>query len=126
MAVYANDTNIFMYKGDTGQIEFTGCPVDKNYSVYFSIYDEDSEKIKKEIQGVFNQATGKATITFTEEISNTLPVGEFTYAFKGRAIVDGVVQEDTWVPETKLEGSDYVIQSAPSFIVYPTRVEATV
>jgi len=124
MAVYANGTSIFMYKGDTGQIEFTGCPIDKNYSVYFSIFDEDNNKIKTEIQGTFNQSTGKATITFTEQISNTLPVGEFTYAFKGRATVSGVIEEDTWIPETKVEGSEYVTQSAPSFTVYPKRVEA--
>jgi len=120
MAIYQNGKNLWLYQGDTGNILFSGLPMDKAYTVYMSIFDEDGEKIIKEITATsFNQATGVATFVVDEDASNSLQVGEFTYALK--ICSDG--SEDTVIPETKLEDGVYSQEAAPSFIVYPKRVE---
>ena len=120
MAIYQNGKNLWLYQGDTGNILFSGLPMDKAYTVHMSIFDEDGEKIIKEITATsFNQATGVATFVVDEDASNSLQVGEFTYALK--ICSDG--SEDTVIPETKLEDGVYSQEAAPSFIVYPKRVE---
>lgn len=120
MSIFSNKKNLWMYKGDTGNILFSGLPKDKAYTVYMSIFDEDGEKIIKEIVATnFNQSTGVATFIIDETISNDLKVGEFTYALK---ICSGG-SEDTVIPETKLENGVYSQEAAPSFIVYSKRVE---
>ena len=120
MAIYSNGKNLWMYKGDTGNMIFSGLPKDKAYTVYFSIFDEDGEKIIQELTATtFNQSTGVATFVVNEATSNDLKVGEFTYALK--ICADG--SEDTVIPETKFENGVYSQEAAPSFIVYPKRVE---
>lgn len=122
MAIYSNGKNLWMYKGDTGNIIFSGLPKDKVYTVYFSIFDEEGEKIIKEIVATtFVQETGVATFVIDEATSNSLKVGEFTYALKLCVEADG--SEDTVIPETKLENGVYSQEAAPSFIVYQKRVE---
>ena len=121
MAVFSsNNKDLWMYKGDTGNILFTGLPKDKLYTVYLSIFDEDGDKILNEIAATsFNQSTGVASFIIDETISNDFKVGEFTYALK--ICADG--SEDTVIPETKLENGIYSQEAAPSFTVYAKRVE---
>lgn len=119
MAIFANGKNLWMYKGDTGQVAFSGLPTDKLYNVYMSIYDENTNTIKDEIQGVFNQSDGVVLVTMDKTTSDKLVVGEFTYALKG--CYDG--SEDTWIPETKLVNNEYVQEAAPTFTVLYKHVE---
>ena len=120
MAIFSNGKNLWMYKGDTGNIIFSGLPTDKAYAVYLSVYDEDGERIIKEVLATnFNQASGVATFVIDEDTSNDLSDGEFTYALK----ICSNGSEDTIIPETKLEDGIYVREPAPSFTVLPKRVE---
>ena len=120
MAIYKNSTGLWLYKGDTGNITFSGLPTDKAYTCYFSVYDEDNERIVKEITATsFNQVEGVATFTINEDTSNSLPVGDYTYALK----ICASGEEDTVIPETTLEDEEYVQQPAPSITVLPKRIE---
>lgn len=118
MAIFQDGQNLWMYKGDTGNIIFSGLPTDKAYSVYMSIYDESGEKILKEIEAT-NFSLGVATFVINEAISDTLKVGEFTYALK----ICAGGSEDTVIPETKLVNGVYEAQPAPVFEVKYKRVE---
>lgn len=121
--IIANGKNIEMFQGDTGNLIFSGIPTDKTYSVYMSLYDTGNNKIKFEFQPVTSDTTtGKATFTVSSAVSDTLPVGEWTYAVK----ICASGSEDTIVPETKLVDGEYVTQDAPYFNVNPKRVEGTV
>lgn len=115
MTVFSNSQkNIYLRQGDTGQINISGIPTDKAYNAYLSVYNEDSNTIIKEIPiSNYDQATGTAQIVFDEEISNSLPVGEWVYGFK--ICADG--SEDTVIPMTRVENGVIVNYSAPRFTV---------
>lgn len=120
MAIYQDGKNLWMYKGDTGNIVFSGLPKDQSYTVYLSIFDADNDRILTEITATnYDQVNGTATFIINEDTSNLLKVGTFTYALKG--CYGG--SEDTWIPETKLENGAYIPQDAPSFEVKAKRVE---
>lgn len=115
-----NGKDLWMYLGDTGNIIFSGLPTDKIYTCYFSVFDEDNDRIVAEITATsFDQTTGVATFVVNEEKSKLLRVGDYTYALK---ICAGGA-EDTVIPETKLVDGNYVAQSAPKFTVKPQRTE---
>ena len=120
MAVYSTGQNIYLRQGDTGNITFTGLPKDKNYTVYLSVYNPDTEKILKETTATsFTQATGVAIFTFDEDFSNSLPVGEWTYGLK--ICADG--SEDTVLPQAYIVDGELVKSPAPAFTVDTKVVE---
>ena len=107
-----------MRQGDTGNVEFTGLPEDANYSVYMSIYNEDTNTIIAEQAATTYTQTGgedkgKAVFTFDETFSNSLPVGDWNYGLK--ICANGT--EDTLLPKTSLENGKLVKEPAPSFTV---------
>lgn len=115
MTVYSgSQKDIYLRKGDTGQIHFSGIPTDKSYSPYMSIYNEESNTIIKEILATnYNQSVGTADIVFDAAISDDLPVGEWVYAFK--ICADGT--EDTLIPETRVVDGVITTYPAPKFTV---------
>ena len=114
MTLLRDGLNLYIRKGDTGQVNFKGLPTDKNYSVYLSIYNPDTFNIIKEIQATFTQATGNALVSFSDTISDTLPVGEWEYALK----ICAGGSEDTVLPRayTNEEG-ELIKEPAPKFTV---------
>lgn len=116
MSVFATGQNIYMRKGDTGNISFNGLPTDKSYNAYLSIYDEENSRILAEISTIVNN--GSATFTLTESFSNSLPVGDWVYGLKITAMVEGLVMEDTVLPRTYIDDNGKLVnEPAPTFTV---------
>ena len=42
--------NITLVQGDSGNLVITGLPIDKNYTVYFAIQDENRKPIGEELR----------------------------------------------------------------------------
>lgn len=115
MPIYKDDNgNIYLHKGDTGNIGISGIPTDKSYSVYMSIYNEDANNILQEILlSNYIQANGTGTFIIDEETSNSLSVGEWVYAIK----ICASGSEDTIIPKTRVEDGVIVNYPAPKFTV---------
>lgn len=115
MALLNEGKNLYIRKGDTGNIIFKNLPTDNNYSVYFSIYDPDTFKILKEVEGVYTQASGIVVFTFGTTITDTLPVGDWEYGLK--ICYNGA--EDTILPRAYTNESGELIKDpAPTFTVW--------
>ena len=115
MALLNEGKNLFIRQGDTGNVIYKGLPTDKNYGVYFSIYNPDTYKIIKELQGTFTQATGTVVFTFGVDFTDDLPVGEWEYGLK---ICAGGT-EDTILPRAYTnEQGELVQEPAPTFTVW--------
>jgi hypothetical protein len=122
MTILNAGQDIYIRKGDTGNITFSGLPTDKAYSVYISVYNPDTSTIIKEIlHTTFAQATGVVLFKVDEDTSNSLPVGEWEYGLKICAS-DG--SEDTVLPRIYVDETGSLIQeAAPKFIVLDKYVE---
>ena len=119
MAVIGTEDNsLYIRQGDTGQVEFTGLPTDKVYTAYMSIYNEETNKIVAETDGV-NVTNGTAIIYFNKAFSDSLPVGDWVWALKICATVPVLgTSEDTIVPRSYVDDSGTLIsESAPAFTV---------
>ena len=120
MTLFKQDNNLQLRQGDTGNIGFKRLPTDKPYNVYFSIYDPDLNTILKEVMATsFSQQTGVAVVTFNEDFSNSLPVGEWVWGLK--ICADG--SEDTLIPRTYTDNGIVINESAPKFTVLDKYVE---
>ena len=109
-----NQQGIYLKKGDTGNIGISGIPTDKSYSVYMSIYNEDTNTILKEIlMSNYNQPEGTGSFIIDTTISDSLPVGEWVYAIK----ICASGSEDTIIPKTRVEDGVIVNYPAPKFTV---------
>lgn len=106
---------IYLKQGDTGNITFSGIPTDKNYSVFLSVYNPDTNNIIKEIEHTsFTQATGIALFAIDEETSNSLPVGDWVYGLK----ICAGGSEDTVLPRSYIDDAGELIhEPAPAFTV---------
>lgn len=125
MAVLGTEDNsLYIRQGDTGQVEFTGLPTDKVYTAYMSIYNEDTNKVIAETDGV-TVVNGAVTIYFSQELSDSLPVGEWVYALKICATVPVLgTSEDTVLPRSYVDESGALITDpAPRFTVDYKMVE---
>lgn len=108
------DKGLYLKQGDTGQVAFRGIPTDKNYNVYFSIINPETNAIIQEITAVFTQSTGIALVSFNETTSNGLPVGEWEYGLK----ICKSGSEDTVIPRAYIDESGTLVREpAPAFIV---------
>lgn len=108
------DKGIYLKQGDTGQVAFRGIPKDKNYNVYLSVINPETNNILTEILAEFTQSSGIAVVLFNETTSNSLPVGEWEYGLK---ICSGG-SEDTVIPRAYVDDSGSLIREpAPAFIV---------
>lgn len=121
MTILSAGQDIYLRQGDTGNITFTGIPTDKNYAVYLSVYDPDTENIIKEIEATsFTQAVGTALFTVSEDESNDLRVGEWEYGLK----ICASGSEDTVLPRMYVDNESNLIQEpAPKFVVLDKYVE---
>lgn len=125
MAVLGTEDNsLYIRQGDTGQVEFTGLPTDKVYTAYMSIYNEDTNKVIAETEGV-TVVNGAVTIYFNQSFSDSLPVGEWVYALKICATVSVLgTSEDTVIPRSYVDDSGTLIsEPAPAFTVDYKMVE---
>lgn len=121
MTIYATkEGNLHVRQGDTGNIVITGIPTDRIYSVYFSVYNPENNRILVETSVSSEQATGKATFAINETFSNALRVGEWEYGIK----ICSQGTEDTLVPRMYVNDEGELVQeNAPLFIVYDKFVE---
>lgn len=115
MTLLNEGKNLYIRKGDTGNIIFKNLPKDKSYNVYLSLYDPDTFKILKEIQGTFTQLTGIVVFALGTTITDTLPVGDWEYGLK--ICFSG--EEDTLLPRAYTnEQGELVRDPAPTFTVW--------
>lgn len=120
MTLLNEGKDLFIRQGDTGNVIFKGLPTDKNYGVYFSIYNPDTYKIIKELQGTFTQATGTVVFAFGVDFTDDIPVGEWEYGLK---ICAGGT-EDTILPRAYTnEQGELIREPAPKFTVWDKVVE---
>lgn len=121
MTIYIDENkNIYLRKGDTGQILIKGVPI--GYNVYLSIYNPDTNKIIKETQPV-DAISGRAIIEFSNVFSDSLKVGEWLYGVKicsGSGISS---TEDTLLPRMYIQDGQLIQEQAPSFVVFDKYVE---
>lgn len=113
--------NISLYQGDSGEIIITDLPIDKNYKVFFSIYNSKGKNIGPELS-VYSYK--KAEIVFfipssltdllavTGDINNT---EEYYYGVK-------ICDEQKGTEDTLLLGNNE-IGTLNSIIVYPRKVK---
>lgn len=115
MTILNEGKDLYIRKGDTGNAIFKKLPKDKNYSVYLSIYDPDTFKIIKEMQGTFNQSEGVVAFSFGVNTTDNLPVGDWEYGLK--LCADGA--EDTILPRAYIDEAGELIRDvAPKFTVW--------
>ena len=121
MSIYADSNrNVILYKGDTGNLIFSGLPKDKAYTCYFSINNDENGAILLEKEATeFNQQSGSARVTIDETTSNSLPVGEWSYSLK---MCYGTT-ENTVFPTINVTGGIIIQQTPPTFTVLDKRVE---
>ena len=114
MAIYAVNKDIYMRQGDTGNITFSSLPKDKSYNVFLSLYNPDTNVIIKEIEATsFTQSTGVALFAIGEDVSNSLPVGDWVYGLK--ICADG--SEDTILPRAYIADDQLQFEDFPKFTV---------
>ena len=121
MTVYSVGQNIYLRKGDTGQVEFRGLPTDKTYTAYFSVFNEETNKIMAELSVLVNN--GEAVFQFNNTFSDSLSVGEWVYGLKICSGAGASAMEDTLLPRTYVENDEIIQEPAPQFVVYDKVVE---
>lgn len=120
MTIIVTEQKIWMYQGDSGQIEFGGFPTDKAYTVYLALKNPDTGKIVKEFtSSTFNQSTGEAIFSFVPSSTDDVPSMEYEYGIK---IASGS-QEDTLVPEVLVQDGNVIQQPAPIFEIVDKAAE---
>jgi hypothetical protein len=104
--------NIWIRKGDSGNIVFNGIPTDANYTVALSVFNPSNNKLIKQFveYSAFNPSV---KFSKTAKDIDELPVGEHAYALK---LCNGDM-EDTVIPKAEVIDGQIVEYSAPSFTV---------
>ena len=126
MTILNKGQDLYIRKGDTGNIIFTGLPTDKVYIAYMSVYDEEKGKILTvpELSAQVDQSTGAVNIWAGEAFSDKLPVGEWVYGLKIKSETNDVISEDTLLPRSYIdESGNLVNEPAPAFVVDEKIVE---
>lgn len=97
MTLFLSNDDIFIRRGDSGNIIISGLPTDKNYGVYFSIVNDNEKIIKEWTVNSYNnpQVTFSLSASDTDDISE----GDYNYGIK---ICSGDM-EDTLIPRTKVD-----------------------
>lgn len=111
--------NITVIQGDSGQLVINGIPIDKNYSVYFAVQDENRKPIGGEI---FVNSNKNSSVVFilTAGLTDLLIVKkgeEFATYYYGIKICSSDGIEDTL-----LIGNSQ-IGDLNTITVYPKKVE---
>lgn len=117
---YDERGDIELIQGDSGEIPFEDLPTDKNYKVYFSIYDSNRDIIGSEISFYSNyepvvRVSIPAILTDLLEVSRYSDYQEYYYGVK-------ICDEATNWEDTLLIGDKDI--GEPNIItVYPKRTE---
>lgn len=112
---------ITCYQGDSGEINITGLPTDKNYTAYFAVRDTKRTPVGLEVR-VETDYKDIATFIITPELSDTWvvkPNEAFATYHYGIKLCDGKGFEDT----LSIAGSTFGDYS--EIHVYPKKVEGT-
>ena len=124
MTILSKGQDLYIRKGDTGNVVFTGLPKDKVYDAYMSVYNEEKGKILTVPELSAKTNNGSVTIWVNEDVSNALPVGDWVYGLKIRSVTNDLVSEDTLIPRSYIdESGNLVNEPAPAFIVDEKVVE---
>lgn len=128
MAVYVSGFDIHFWRGDTGNIVFEGLPVDKDYTVYFSVTDiETGKKVVDELS-LQSERRNKVTFFLSADYTNQfkVPAGEnkTTYQY-GLKICTGN-EEHTLLPEVEVTNEKVTFKKAPKVYVYQQFVEGII
>ena len=113
--------NIFIHKGDSGNLVVRGLNTDKDYSVYFAIKNVKRETVGTELV-VNSNYKSFATFTLTSEFTDLLDVPkneDFAIYYYGLKVCDGDSVEDT------LHVFDTYFGQLNKVIVFPKIVEGS-
>lgn len=115
--------NITLVQGDNGELVVTGLPTDKNYTLYFNIYDENRKFIGSE---VFVNTNKNETVTLDISASltdymNVKKEDDFAIYYYGLKLC----YTDEGIEDTLLIGNSN-LGDLNTITVYPKKVEGTV
>nr|DAL34563.1 MAG TPA_asm: hypothetical protein [Caudoviricetes sp.] len=98
---------ITLVQGDSGDINITNLPTDKNLHVSFGVQDEDRRQIGDEVEVIANYSD-KVKITLTGGYTNfwTVPEGDdfATYKYGIKLWTEDGAYEDTSIINTSYKG----------------------
>ena len=111
-------------RGDSGSFKLKGIPTDKNYKVYFAVYDPvTGEIVSPELFVPSNKesdVTVDLSIDFTNSLEGTEKGRRYSYGIK--LCDDG--KEETVVPSVVKDSRGVsFMQRPPDFVVYSAKVE---
>lgn len=125
MTIYVSGQDIYLWQGDSGNIVFDGLPVDKDYTVYFSISSIETNKQIVEEISLQSERRKKVTFTLDSDYTNQLkvPTNESKISYQyGLKICNGT-EEETLIPEVDTTGDKPIFKKAPKVIVHQKVVE---
>ena len=114
------DGTIIARQGDSGQIYIEGLETDKNYKIFFGVYDKNRKPVGKEVPIYSYNASEvileiPATVSDMWVVPKNEPYAELFYGIK-------VCDEETHTEDTLvLSGCEYDTENI--LIVYPKKVE---
>lgn len=116
--------NIYLFKGDSGSLLFKNIPTDKNYTLFFSIVDEESGKIINEISTNtlhLEEIILNIPVSFTDKLKFESGENERIYKY-GVKLCNGI-EEHTLVPKVDILGDTPIFKNAPDFVLKQKFVE---
>lgn len=115
--------NITLVQGDNGELVVTGLPTDKNYTLYFNIYDENRKFIGSEVF-VNTNKNETATLVISASLTDYMNVkkeDDFAIYYYGLKLC----YPDEGIEDTLLIGNSN-LGDLNTITVYPKKVEGTV
>ena len=114
------DGTIIARQGDSGKIYIEGLDIDKNYKIFFGVYDKNRKPVGKEVPIYSYNASEvilevPATVSDMWVVPKNEPYAEYYYGIK--VCDEETHREDTLV----LSGCEYDTENI--LIVYPKKVE---
>ena len=126
MSVYlADNGDIHLFRGDSGNITFRGLPTDKNYGVYFAVTDASTGAFVGDEISVNSNNSDTVTMTLSSDFTDKLTIGEndtvavYRYGLK---ICYGS-DEYTLIPRVTFSDGSPIFKNAPKIIVHRKFVE---
>lgn len=114
------DGTILARQGDSGEIYIEGVDIDKNYKVYFGVYDSKRKPVGREVY-VYSNFSSEVVISVPSAVTNMWEVPkdeEFIEYYYGIKVCD----EDTGMEKT-LVLANCEFDAENILIVYPRKVE---
>ena len=114
------DGTIIARQGDSGYVYIDGLDKDKNYKVFFGVYDENRKPVGNEVY-VYSNCNSEVAINIPASVSNAWSVPknyEYKEYFYGiKACDEDSKSEDTLI----LAGCEFDTENI--LVVYPKKVE---